>query len=425
MEMQGKKITRREFCEIGMKASLSTLVGSFLLNSGCSKAGMDEIVIGHQADLTGGISSWGYWLDKAARAAVEEINKAGGINGRRVKYVVEDTETNPTVGARKFRTLALQANAAAVIGSVHSGVMMATVPLANELKTLYLPVAMACEATAEKGNRYVFRISTQVCMQQKASTQWMVENIAKNWTIVVSDYAWGWSHESWFSKGIEDAGGKVLSKLRIPQGTKDFYNYLGKIPKETEAIYFIFFGADTIGFLQQLHEFGYRGKKFTVICTLEAIDLEKMGEIVEGMYVVEYLPRYLSEFDTQYNRALRQAVGVDENGREVGNPSRVVAGSHYWATYESVYLLKMAMEKSNWRSKKDTPNLIETLEATGRIEEGLHFPQGDVIFRAEDHQGFHRHYMSRIEEGRLKVKFPIPSDQVIYSPPVDFRTEEF
>lgn len=426
--MTTRKLLLRGYC-LFLGSILVGLLTGCSPDSGTSTASVepsrDEIVIGHQADLTGGISSWGYWIDKAARFAVDEINADGGINGRQVKYVVEDTETNPTVGGRKFRKLVLQHDAAIVLGSVHSGVMMASVPLAKELKTLYLPFAMAYEATAEAGNRYVYRINSQVREQAAAASGWMVENVAKNWTIVVADYAWGQSHEEWFSRGIEENGGKILATIRIPTGTKDFVTYLGKIPKETEGIYYIFFGADTVGFLTQLHGYGYKGAKFSVVCTLEAIDLEEMGDTVEGMYVVEYLPRQLSQFDTPHHRALREGLGVDEQGREVGNSSRVVAGSHYWASYESVYLLKMAMEKANWQSKADTAKLIETLESITEIPEGPHFPQGDLILRPADHQGFHRHYMSKIVEGKLTVQFVIPVEDVQYDPSVDFRTEDF
>jgi branched-chain amino acid transport system substrate-binding protein len=341
-----------------------------------------------------------------------------------VKYIVEDTETNPTIGSRKFRKLALEANAAVVLGSVHSGVMMATVPLAKELTTPYFPLGMAYEATGPLGNRYVFRINSQVREQEAASSKWMVANVAKKWTIVVTDYAWGHSHEDWFEKGIQANGGSILAKVRIPQGNKDFLPYLGKIPKETEGIYFIFFGADSIGFLSQLAESGYSGAKFTMICSLEAIDLPKMGSAVEGMYMVEYMPRELSEFDTPHNRAFRKALGVDENGNEIGNPSRVVAGSHYWASYEHVYLIKQAMEKCNWQSKKDTPKLIETIESITELPEGPHFPQGTAVFRPQDHQGFHKHYMSRIQNGRLKVQFEIPTRDVIYPAETDFPREK-
>ena len=49
------------------------------------------IVIGHQCELTGGFSSWGYWHDKCAKAAVKLINEGGGIAGRKLEMAVADT----------------------------------------------------------------------------------------------------------------------------------------------------------------------------------------------------------------------------------------------------------------------------------------------------------------------------------------------
>ncbi|MEK6376014.1 MAG: ABC transporter substrate-binding protein [Acidobacteriota bacterium] len=388
-----------------------------LLVAGCNtERPKNPIVIGMQADRTGGISSWGYWLEKSAKVAAAEINSSGGINGRPIRLVIEDTETSPPVGARKFRKLVEADGAVAVIGSVHSGVMMATVPLADELKTPYFPIAMASEATEEHGNRYTFRINSHVHEQVNASVDWMLKKVAKKWAIVVSDYAWGWSHEKYFSQGIVNGGGEVVAKVRIPQGTKDFYPYLTKIPPDAEAVYFIFFGADSVGFIQQLHEKRPQLKKFTMICSLEAIDLPSLGGAVEGMYVLEYLPRALSENDTPTNRDFRTKLGVLPDGREVGNTGRTVAGSHYWASYEDLWLLKQAMEKSGFQGRQDTPKLVRALEEMGRIQHGQHFPQGDAVFRAEDHQGFHDHFMSQIQGGALKVLFRVPVQQILYPP---------
>lgn len=404
----------------------STVILSLVLSIFFVSCNHEEkvIVVGCQAELTGGFASWGYWLDKGAKAAVDEINKTGGVNGMKLKYLSEDTESNPTTGQRKFRKLALENNADFIVGSVHSGVMMATVPLAKELKTIYLPIAMSCDATSCcKSNRYVFRLNSQVCEQAKASTDWMTKNIGKKWTIVVADYAWGWSHESEFSDGIEKAGGTVLKKIRVPVGTKDFVPYLTGIPKETEALYFIFFGADATGFVEQLYEFGYRKEKFTMICSLEAIDVSKLGKAVEGMYLVEYLPRQLKYKDTPANRKLRQLVGVDNEGYEIGNSGKVISGSHYWAAYEHVQLMAAAMKKCNYQSKEDTKKLIETLETMDTLKESDAFPQGDVLLRKEDHQGFHKHWMSKIINGKIEVQFPIDPSAVQYEPMVDFTKE--
>ena len=75
-----------------------------------------------------------------------------GIAGRPVEYIVEDTETNPPTGARKFRSLVQRSNCDFVIGSVHWRVDLATVPIAKELQTIYIPQGMAAEMTG-KGNR--------------------------------------------------------------------------------------------------------------------------------------------------------------------------------------------------------------------------------------------------------------------------------
>lgn len=422
MTQSRRPFTRRNFLRVAGTGALAA-VGSAVAPAMVRGATSDPIIIGHQAELTGGLSSWGYWLDKAARAAVNRINREGGIAGRKVKYLVEDSETNPTTGTRKMRRLVQRENADFIIGSVHSGVLFASIPVAQELKVLYWPLAMASEATAEKGNRYVFRANSHVREQVQASVKWAFENLGKKWTIAISDYAWGWSHRDWFKKEMEALGGKVVSEMAIPQGTKDFVPYVSKIPGETEGIYYLFFGADTLGFLQQLHELGYKGKKFSAICTLESIDLEKLGDAVEGAWAIEYLPRRLKYKDTAFNRDFRKQLGADDEGREIGSSTRIIAGSHYWSTWESIYLIKRGIEASKWKSQKDTPGLIEILEGM-RVKESADYPQGDLFLRAEDHQGFHEHWMSRIEKGKLEVKFAVAAERVIYPPPVDFRTEK-
>lgn len=385
--------------------------------------GGSPIVIGCQADLTGTFASWYYWIEKAARAAVERVNREGGIQGRQVKYVVEDSESNPATGTRKMRRLIQREGADFVVGSVHSGVNLSSIPVAKELQTPYFCIAMAAEITAERGNRWTFRVGSHVRSQVQASYQFAVDRIAKKWTVVVTDFAWGWSHRDWFKKEIEAHGGKVLDAIAIPVGTKDFVPFLSRIPGDTEGIYWVMPGGDTLGYILQLHELGYRGKKLSPICAVEAIDVEKVADQLEGAWMIEYLPRREKYRDTAFQRDFRKAVGADPEGREIGNPSRVIAGSHYWAAWESVNLIKKGIEASKWKSRKDHPAFIEALEGI-QVKEGPDFPQGDLVVRAEDHQGFHTHWMSQVTKGKVEVKFEVPVKQVMYPVPVDFRKQK-
>ena len=174
------------------------------------------IVIGHHCELTGGFASWGYWHDKHARAAAKLINEMGGIANRKVELVTEDTESNPASGARKLRSLIQRNGASFVVGSVHSGIMLASIPIATELKTLYFSAGEATEATGSKGTRYSFRTGTDTYGLAAAGAPWAYQNLGKTWTIISPDYAWGHSHYQEHKAVIEKLGGKVNPPIYRP-----------------------------------------------------------------------------------------------------------------------------------------------------------------------------------------------------------------
>src|SRR6476620_9803384 len=148
-----KKLSRRSFLEVALAGGALGTANLTLMRDAFAQAG-GPIVIGHHCDLTGVISSWGIWHDKAAKAAVEIINQGGGIAGRKVELATEDTESNPASGARKLRNLIQRTNAEFIIGSVHSGVMLAAIPIASELKTIYFSTGEATEPQAAKARAF-------------------------------------------------------------------------------------------------------------------------------------------------------------------------------------------------------------------------------------------------------------------------------
>lgn len=386
----------------------------------------EPIRIGHQCDLTGGISSWGYWHDKAAKAAVEYLNQNDGIAGRPVEYIVEDTETNPPTGARKFRSLVQRSRADFVIGSVHSGVNLATVPIAKELKTIYIPQGMAAEMTEKLGNRYVFRVGSDTYSQAAAGAEWANKNLGDNWTFVFADYGWGWSHFQEHAPLLKEMGARVNDPIAVPLDAKDLLPYLAKVPADTKQLYSIFFGSQSVALYTQSKSLGLHDRmhRYSVICTHEAISPKDIGDASEGIYLLEYHPRMFKYKPTEHNRRVRDLMQVDdEDGREQGS-TRVIAGSHYWAVWESVFFIKKAVEKSGWQSKKDTPEFILALEGM-EVEESFEHPQGKKYIRAQDHKAVIDFYMSRIEDGQIHVKNSIPAaDLEKFFPPRVDHTQE-
>jgi branched-chain amino acid transport system substrate-binding protein len=404
---------RRDFLKAGAAGALAS---QGLLSAGAAfaKPSGQPIVIGHQCDLTGGFSSWGYWCDKAVKTAVNYLNENDGIAGRPVQYVAEDTESNPPTGARKFRSLVQRSRADFVIGSVHSGVCLASTAIAKELKTIYIPAAMAEEITGSQGNRYVFRVGSDTYSQAVAGAPWAFQNLGKSWTFIFADYGWGWSHFNEHKKVLESLGAKVAAPIAVPLDAKDLLPYS------------IFFGAQSTAYYTQGKSMGLDQKmqRYSVICTHEAISPRDLGGASEGVYLLEYHPRQLKFKDTAHNRRFRELMEIDAvDGREKTS-SRVVAGSHHWSVWESVFFIKKAVEKSGWKVKADNPAFIRALEGM-RVEESFEHPQGAKYIRPSDHKAVIDFKMSKVEKSEISVIKPISAKEIetLFPPRNDFSKE--
>lgn len=382
------------------------------------------IVIGHQCELTGGFSSWGYWHDKCAKAAAKVINEGGGIAGRKLEVPIADTESNPAAGARKLRSLIQRSKARFVVGSVHSGIMLASIPIASELKTPYFSAGEATEATGSKGTRYSFRTGTDTYALAAAGAPWAFKNLGKNWTMIFPDYAWGHSHHEEHRKLIESLGGKVNDPIAVPLGTKDLVPYLAKIPEETEVLFSVFFGALSVAFYTQSKsmKLDEKMKMYSVSGTIEAIDPAAINGAAEGVYFLENFPRPLEYKDDEYHRAFIKMMDIDPVHAKENGSSRVMAKSHAWQSYENFFALKKAIEESGWQRKKDTPGVIEALEGL-TMDNSLAHPQGAKVLRAEDHSGMIDCYISQVQNGKFAVKKHIPRAEMeaLLPPRYDFR----
>jgi branched-chain amino acid transport system substrate-binding protein len=384
----------------------------------------EPIKIGMIADSTGGLAAYGYSHEKVLRAAIKKINSEGGISGRPIELYVEDTESKPPVGALKFRKLVESNGVSFVIDSNSSGVAIACAPIAKELKTPYFPCAGATEISGENGNRYVFQPCTNVRQEAKGVAKFAVEKIGKKWVTVVVNYAWGWSNEKEFTDFIKQAGGEVLTSIRVPLGTGDWLPYLaGKIPKEAEAVYFANFGSDFLSFIRDLHAVRPDIKKLGAVYAISAQDTEKLGEAAEGLYCIAPYPTRYEGLKTDFNKAYRDMINVDPEGIEMGTGKRFVL-AYNWAVWESMFLLKAGIEKSAWKSNKDTPKLIETLEGMA-FKQGVEFPQGEGYVRKEDHLSQVGLYIEQIRKGVIEVVARIPPEAVVYTPEKDHSKEAF
>lgn len=421
-------ITRRSFLEVALGGGAAASGAYVSLASGMSAFAQASgpIVIGHHCELTGGFASWGYWHNKAALAATKHINESGGIAGRKLELVTEDTESNPAAGARKLRSLIQRNRASFIAGSVHSGVMLASIPVATEMKTVYFSTGEATEATGEKGTRYSFRTGTDTYGLAAAGAPWAYENLGKTWTIISPDYAWGHSHYKEHKAVVEKLGGKVYDPIYVPLDAKDLVPYLARIPQDTQVLFSVFFGALSIAFYTQAKSMGLEKtmRMYSVSGTIEAIAPADLKGAAEGVYIVENFPRMLKYKDDEFHKQYNALIGTDDvHAREIGS-DKVNAKSHSWQSWENLFAIKQAIETSGWKQKGDDQGVIEALEGM-QMANSIGFAQGAKTLRKEDHSGIIDCYISRIENDELHVKKKVAKEEMakMLPPRFDFSKQ--
>src|SRR5690606_14763410 len=123
-------------------------------------------------------------------------------------------------------------------------------------------------------------------------------------------------------------------------------------------------------FVKELGEFyGSSGPKlFGFIDSLEAVDINSPGlEYLDGSHFWEGSPRYAQANDTDAMKAYRAAVGIDDSGASVNDAKDISTAGHMFGCWETLYIIKQAMEASGYRGPEDRARLVEATEAITEI----------------------------------------------------------
>ncbi|MDR7417288.1 MAG: ABC transporter substrate-binding protein [Armatimonadota bacterium] len=382
------------------------------------------IKIGFEVHRTGIGAAYGKWYERTTAAAVRLINETGGIAGRPVEIIAEDDGTDPKRGVEVIEKLAQHHKVDFIFGTLFSNVIVANAPRAGELKIPYFVVSEGYHVPSGRLNRYVFQPGiTDVRAQVTAVAPWVVKNLGKKITMIFPDYAFGYDHRDFFGTAAKRLGAAVRAMIPIPPTETSFTKYFSNIPRDTDVIYHVMVGPGVLTFVKEMGEyFGTRKPKlFGFIDSLEAVDIASPGlEFLEGTYLWEAFPRYAGSTLTAAEREYRRRVGVDANGASTSDPKDVSAYSHMFGCWETLFVIKAAVEQSGYASPKDYRALIETLERMTVFPEGLQHPQGPKRFVGRLHQVFGRQFISQVQARKLKVVYTAKIEDSLYPPEADY-----
>ncbi len=393
-----------------------------------AQSGSDApIRIGFQVHRTGIGAAYGRWYERTSRAAVDYINETGGIGGRPIEMVIEDDGTDPKRGAEVVEKFATQHKVDFVFGTLFSHVVIGSAPRAGELKMPYFVVSEGYHVASGKLNRYVFQPGiTDVRQQVSSMAPWVTSNLGKKIAMIFPDYAFGHDHRDFFSAAAGSLGGEITTLLPIPPTESSFTKYFAKIPPSTEVIYHVMVGPAVLTFVKEMGEFfgNNRPELFGFIDSLEAVDIASPGlDYLEGSYFWEAMPRYADGLPTAGAAFYRDRVGVDANGASMSDSKDVATFSHMFGCWETLFVIKAAVEQSGYRSSANKVALIEALENMTSFDEGIEHPQGHKKFVGQLHQVFGQQFISRVENNRLKVVHTTTIEDGLYEPEADYTKQ--
>ena len=163
-----------------------------------------------------------------AKLAIEDINKKGGILGRQVELLVEDSANNVGTGVQKTRKLIDRDQVNCIIGDVNSGIALAMAGVTSEKKVLHIVSGGHTDGvTGTDCHWNVFRVCNTTTMDVNAIADTLIDKFGKKWYFLTPDYAYGHSVQAAFVKKLKAAGGEFAGDL-VPLGTADYSAYLIK-----------------------------------------------------------------------------------------------------------------------------------------------------------------------------------------------------
>lgn len=244
----------------------------------------NQLKIGAILPLTGDAGSYGTALKKGMDLALEDINAHGGINGKKLVIVVEDSQADAGKAVSAFNKLRSADRVPMVLGDMFSAGTLAIAPIAERSKIVLLsPTASAVELT--NAGDYIFRIYPSDTYDGTFLAQFVRTKLkAKTAAIVFMQTASIAAVVQVFQEEFEKAGGKVLDLEAYKEGDSDFRGQLVKARDTNPDIIFIpGYLKEMANLLRQAKELGIKTHFVSISTFFDPKILELAGGSAEGV----------------------------------------------------------------------------------------------------------------------------------------------
>lgn len=333
-------------------------------------AGGDTIKVGILHSRSGTMAISENTVVDAELMAIEEINAAGGINGKMIEAIEEDGASDWPTFAEKAKKLIEEDKVAVVFGCWTSASRKAVLPVFEAADhMLWYPV----QYEGQECSKNIFYTGAAPNQQIEPAVDWLLENKGKDFFLVGSDYVFPRTANTIIKEQVAAKGGKVVGEDYLPLGNTEVTAIIAKIQQalpDGGVIFNTLNGDSNVAFFKQLQGAGLGPDKYPVMSVSVAEEEVRVitPEYLKGHYAAwNYFQTVESPANEKWVADFKAKYGDD---RVTNDPME--------AAYIMVYLWKQAVEKAG-----DAYDL----EAVRNAAYGQTFeaPEGLVTMNANHH----------------------------------------
>ena len=240
----------------------------------------EVVKIGVILPLSGTAAYAGEEVKSGIDLAVEEINNKGGINGKKLEVIYEDTKCNPTEAINVFNKLTKIDKISVIIGDWCSSCVLAVAPIAE--KSRIVLVSLGISPKIRFAGDYIFRIPVSLAYYSKRLAQYVHKKNISKVSILYINNDYGASFSDYFRKDFENLGGKIVSVETFERGATDFRTQLIKIKNDNSEAIFIIAYNEFDRILKQKEELKIN-KLVLASNTVESQQVLDLGKLAEGI----------------------------------------------------------------------------------------------------------------------------------------------
>ena len=356
----------------------------------------EPIRVGMPTTLSGPLGEVGQQQKRGAEFFAKVHNGKGGIAGRPIEFLIEDTAGDPATCVRKAQEMVERDKVSLLMGMTLSSEALAVVPKLAQWNAIFVSSDDGDgRLTAASFVPNFFRANTSGPMDTRTVALWLRHSKLSRFYAIGMDYAWGHNSVNSFENLVKQAKRDFVGKVFSPIGTKDFSSYLLKIRQSgADAVFIVMQGDDYVAFLSQAHEYRLPEKAQLLTSIVDLASTRAVGDAAVGLVGSS---RYCFAYD---NPANKQFVALWQKAHENALPDTFEGEQ-----WQACQVLAAGIAKAGSIAPAKLRPALETV--------AIDSIKGHVAMRACDHQAVQQGFMVTVAK-KPGAKTPLPEVIAVY-----------